>query len=300
MFLGSFAIDDTATFYVNSHTPSTGAAVDADADPGYRLYEDETGTPILTGSMAKLDDANTVGFYSEQITLSAANGFELGKSYCVRITIVVGGVTGTALRFLQMGSKVDLRMLGGVVQSATDLKDFADDGYDPATNKVEGVKLADTLTTYTGNTVQTGDSFARIGVAGAGLTNIDLPNQTMDIVGNIIGSLAGSVGSVVGAVGSVTGAVGSVTAPVTAGTVTDKTGYALSAAGNDLVWDEVMEGTTTARESLRLANSANGGKLSGAATANILIRNIGDSKNRVDATVDASGNRTAVVLDLTP
>lgn len=52
----------------------------------------------------------------------------------------------------------------------------------------------------------TGDAFGRIGAAGAGLTNIDLPNQTMDITG----SLSGSVGSVTGAVGSVTGAVGSI------------------------------------------------------------------------------------------
>lgn len=64
--------------------------------------------------------------------------------------------------------------------------------------KVDGVVLTDTLTTYTGNTVQTGDSYARIGVAGAGLTNIDLPNQTMDIIGNITGNLSGSVGSVAG------------------------------------------------------------------------------------------------------
>lgn len=45
---------------------------------------------------------------------------------------------------------------------------------------------------------------AEIGAAGAGLTNINLPNQTMDIVGNITGNLSGSVGSVTGAVGSVT------------------------------------------------------------------------------------------------
>ena len=44
-------------------------------------------------------------------------------------------------------------------------------------------------------------AFTRIGAAGAGLTNINLPNQTMDITGN----LSGSVGSVTGAVGSVTG-----------------------------------------------------------------------------------------------
>jgi len=39
---------------------------------------------------------------------------------------------------------------------------------------------------------------AEIGAAGAGLTNINLPNQTMDIVGNITGNLSGSVGSVTG------------------------------------------------------------------------------------------------------
>ena len=67
----------------------------------------------------------------------------------------------------------DVTQIGGDAQSATDLKDFADAGYDPSTSKVLGVVLVDTLTTYTGNTPQTGDSFARIGVAGAGLTAVD-------------------------------------------------------------------------------------------------------------------------------
>lgn len=54
----------------------------------------------------------------------------------------------------------------------------------------------------------TNDLQTQIGTAGDGLTNINLPNQTMDIVGNITGNLSGSVGSVTGAVGSVTGNVG--------------------------------------------------------------------------------------------
>lgn len=66
--------------------------------------------------------------------------------------------------------------------------------------KISGVTLVDTLTTYTGDTPQTGDSFARIGAAGAGLTDINLPNQTMDITGNITGNLSGSVGSVTAAI----------------------------------------------------------------------------------------------------
>lgn len=40
--------------------------------------------------------------------------------------------------------EVDLTHIGGVAQSAIDLKDFADEGYDPATNKVQGVVLVDT------------------------------------------------------------------------------------------------------------------------------------------------------------
>ncbi len=46
--------------------------------------------------------------------------------------------------------KSDPVALNGVVQSLLDLKDFADAGYDPATNKVEGVKLVDANTDMRG------------------------------------------------------------------------------------------------------------------------------------------------------
>jgi hypothetical protein len=88
---------------------------------------------------------------------------------------------------------------------------------------------------------------AEIGTAGAGLTNINLPNQTMDITGDITGNLSGSVGSVTGAVGSVTGAVGSVGAGgITASSIaTDAIGAAELAADAvaeiaDAVWDEAQ------------------------------------------------------------
>jgi hypothetical protein len=75
---------------------------------------------------------------------------------------------------------------------------------------------------------------------------------------------------------------------------------ALPTAGEnaDAVWDEVVEGTTTARQSVRLANSANAAKLSGAATTTVSIRDIGDTKDRIVATVDADGNRSAITLDV--
>jgi hypothetical protein len=84
---------------------------------------------------------------------------------------------------------------------------------------------------------------AEIGVAGAGLTNINLPDQTMNITGDITGNLSGSVGSVTGAVGSVTGAVGSVTG-LTNATIADQ------------VWDEVLSGHLTAGSTGNALNAA--------------------------------------------
>ena len=87
-------IGDNLVFSVTTHTPSTGALTDADAVPAYRVYEDETDPPILTGNMAKLDDDDTTGFYTESIACTAVNGFEDGKTYTIYVSAAVGGVTG--------------------------------------------------------------------------------------------------------------------------------------------------------------------------------------------------------------
>ena len=108
MYLGSWAIDDYLTFPCNTHAFASGAATDADAVPTYRVYEDETGTAILNGSMAKLDDTNTTGFYSEQIQLTAANGFEAGKTYTVYISATVSTVVGTMSHTFQVQAEVAL------------------------------------------------------------------------------------------------------------------------------------------------------------------------------------------------
>lgn len=103
-FLGTIKLGDTLTVYCNTHTPSTGAAVDADAVPAYRCYEDITAAPLLTGNFALLDDLNTVGFYAAQLAVTTGNGFEVGKCYVVHITGVVAGVTGVELHTFQVDS----------------------------------------------------------------------------------------------------------------------------------------------------------------------------------------------------
>jgi len=82
------------TFSITTHDPATGVVTDAGSAPSYRVYEDETTTAILSGTMAKLDDSNTTGFYSEQIACTTANGFEVNKSYNVYISATVDSDSG--------------------------------------------------------------------------------------------------------------------------------------------------------------------------------------------------------------
>ncbi len=67
----------------------------------------------------------------------------------------------------------------------------------------------------------------------------------------------------------------------------------------DAVLDEVIEGSTTLRQALRGFAAALLAKASGLATTTAVYRDVGDTKDRITATVDSSGNRTAITLDLT-
>lgn len=67
----------------------------------------------------------------------------------------------------------------------------------------------------------------------------------------------------------------------------------------DAVHDEVVDGTTTARQSIRLANSALGGLVSGMAAGTPAFRDLANTKNRIAAVTDADGNRTSITRDLT-
>jgi hypothetical protein len=159
----------------------------------------------------------------------------------------------------------------------------------------------------TGTTISTSQVVASVTGAVGSVTG-----AVGSVTGNVGGNVTGSVGSVVGAVGSVTGnvggnvvgsvasvagAVGSVAGNI-GGNLVGSVG-SLSATAIDNVWDDPVDGSVTARQSMRLANSANGAKLSGAATTTVVIRDLADTKDRVTATVDSDGNRTAVTRDLT-
>ena len=72
--------------------------------------------------------------------------------------------------------------------------------------------------------------------------------------------------------------------------------------GADAILDKAngVETGMTLRQALRLMAAVLGGRLSGSRTGVEVFRNaVADSKNRVTATIDSSGNRTVITTDLT-
>lgn len=89
MLLGSTVYKDFVC-----HT-SAGAVSDADSIPTVEIFEDDTDTAILTPTAVKR--TSKTGDYRVPLVITAANGFEIGKSYNVVVTATVGGVTSKAV-----------------------------------------------------------------------------------------------------------------------------------------------------------------------------------------------------------
>jgi len=237
---GPFYIDGLLTWTVNTHAVTTGASTDADSVPTYRIYEDETGTAIATGSMAKLDDANTVGFYSEQITLSAANGYEVGKCYSIYIASTVSGVSATKSENFNViatpaaaMTAADIRAALGMASANLDTQLTAID--DAIDTEIAAI-LAAVDTEVAAIKTKT-DFLPSVAAGAAGGVFIAGTNAATVITGSLTttftGNLTGSAGSVTGSVGTVNAlAANAITAAATAADyVTEvQSGLATSAA----------------------------------------------------------------------
>lgn len=293
-YLGSWKIDDLLTFYANTQVFATGVATDADSAPTYRVYEDETGTPLLTGSMALLDSSNTAGFYSEQITLSAANGFEKGKCYAIYIAATVSSVAGAKHDTFQIEAEVDANTVSPTV-SANVTQISGDSG---AADNCE--------------TAFDGGSF---NVGGGGVVAASVTGAVGSVTGNVGGNVAGSVGSVTARVTAntdqlagqtVTAAAGvtfptSVASPtnITAGTITTVTNLTNAPTNGDFTATmKTSIGTAVAASAVASVTGNVGGNVAGSVgsvvgnvggdlVGDVQGNVVGDVQGNVDGSVDS-------------
>jgi len=92
-----YKLNDNITLGVNVHDPSTGAAASASGSVTFRVYEENGGTPIKTGTLTAQDTGNVTGFYSKTFQILASDGFEQKKDYFARIEAGIGGAIGSTV-----------------------------------------------------------------------------------------------------------------------------------------------------------------------------------------------------------
>lgn len=357
-FTVSYELDNGGS--VDMTTPTVTES-DATNKPGvYRLLIDESGMTTLDSAHDTEELEVTIKHASmapvDRVIEVYRPKFTEGQSATMANSCVDSDVerfAGTAGTFSGGRPEVNVSHLAGVQQSLTDLKHFADSGYDPATSKVEGVKTADalttnndktgyglsaaavtaiwaaltsalttvgsvgkkladwvlgsdskavlsadahtgavvpTVTTLTGHTPQTGDSFARIGALGAGLTAITdktsaLPADPASQAAVLAKLPAALVGGRMASNAEVVG---------------DKTGYALTSGERDAIATALLdladgvETSQTVRKALRAMASTLAGDVTGGPGSPV-HKSLGGSTDRVSSTADVDGNRTVVL-----
>ncbi len=136
----------------------------------------------------------------------------------------------------------------------------------------------------------TGNVLAAL-LATAGLTSSGNATGAIAALGWALGALQGLGSSTV-----TIRANGALAASIDVAAVAELTAADIS---TEILDSQMVETGLSVRETLKVCLAALAGKVSGAAGTTITIRSAVDDKDRIIATVDADGNRTAVTLDVT-
>lgn len=218
-------IDEVLHFDVT--TRGSSGVTDADSAPTYDVFEEATDTPILDDqTMTKR--TSLTGNYRGSFTASAANGFEAGKWYSVIVTATVGGTTDKTVALLfrvapaesQAGvPKVDLSHWLGVAPLALTAQ---------MVQVSVGAMQAAVLTAA----AIAADAITAAKIAADAITSAKIADGALTAAKFAAGAFD---------------AVWSVAArTLTAFDNSFKTGYALSAAGVQAIWDALTSALSTA------------------------------------------------------
>ena len=124
------------------------------------------------------------------------------------------------------------------------------------------------------------------------------PNGYYPPYTDILPTSAGGIGSINEINGSGVVSVGNLNAVISMTSNLSGTG---SFIGNGIlmanVLNQVVDNSYNFQQAIQLILAATAGKVSGAAGTTITFRNPDDTKNRIVATVDSNGNRTAITYD---
>lgn len=329
---------------------STGAPVTLAGTPVISAYVDNGTTEITAGITLTVDFDGRTGLHNIRIVATSGNGYATATN--IELVITTGTIAGVSAVGYVVGSfSIENRsaVRPTVASRTLDVTATGGAGIDWANveNPTTVLDLSGTkVKTATDVETDTADIQSRLPAALTGAGNIkadalvvsDKTNYALSAAGvqaiwdALTASLTtvGSIGKLIVdnlnatvssrlATASITLAAGK----VTVGTNDDKTGYSVGVGGIQstsfaanaidaaaLATDAVNEivaaifsrafsagySALTFDQMIKVIVSALAGILSGAATTTVTIRNLADSADVIVATVDADGNRSAVVI----
>ena len=290
IYLGKFKAGDTVKYRANFHNDT--GTIENPTSPEAQLEKPDASFTALT--VPAIINSKT-GHYGGSVDTT---GFTVGQ-HLIRMA-------GTVATAKTVATEFSFIIVGNVEKDVYDIVGHASYGN---AQLVRSTTPANTLDVSA--TGEAGMDFNNIKDATGAktLTNITVPTVTSITNGVTVATNSDKTGYSIAGTKTTLDALNDITAAnvwavatrtITGGTIDtngDKTGYRLSATGVDDIHDETIEGTLTWRQITRLSLSALCGKSSGGGSATLAFRDNADAKNRISATVDANGNRTAITLD---
>lgn len=191
-------LEDTIYFWFASNDTS-GSGGDG-ATPLFDVREAGAAAgaiPLLSGTPTRLSHANfPAGCHEIAVAATAANGFAADDTFAVFCTLAIDSQNPTG--FVGSCTLTPLAKDGTVLKPTVAGRTLVVDanGLADANMVKAGPTGSGTAQTANDNGLDINTLITQVGTAGGGLTNINLPDQTMNITGN----LSGSVGSVTAAI----------------------------------------------------------------------------------------------------
>lgn len=255
----------------------------------------KTKTDSLTFTITNQIDSNVIDWKSATAPAMTGDAFaRLGAPAGASVSADVAAINAKTTN-LPAAPASTTNITAGTITTVTNLTNAPTAGDFTATMKaatLARVTLVDTATTLTNAPSDSSGVttlLSRLSALRAGY--LDLLNSYLD--------------SAVSAVKTVVDAIKAKTDNLPASPAAVGSAMVLTTGERNSVADALLDRTgaietgLTVRQTLRLSAAADAGKTSGMATTTAVVRDLADTKDRISATVDSNGNRTAVTRDLT-
>ena len=181
MWRGDIRLGDTLDLHFTTRAFSTGIPTTLAGTPVISAYPSNSTTQLTAGITLTVDLDGVAGLNQVRVAATGGNGYVTATNYALVITTgTVGGVSVVGEVVSSFSIEARSGLMPTTAARTLDVSAGGEAGVDWANVGTPGSTVGltattiGTLTTYTGNTVQTGDAFARLGAPAGASVSADI------------------------------------------------------------------------------------------------------------------------------